>query len=453
MPTRTIVARNLASAFLAGTWSPEGLLHRGTQACGRRPRWLRPLAGRVIARFAAPDRLPDVEALTAFVLSDADFCRAWSRHCFEQVELLHRVYPAPAVMTPSPGAPSSWALPPLATTGALAEWLGLAPGELDWFADDQGRGRLAPPGPLRHYTYRWRTARRKVRLLEVPKSRLKALQRHLLHELLDRIPPHEAVHAYRRGRSIGTFVAPHAGRGIVVHLDLRDFFPSVRAARVHALFRTAGYPAPVARLLTGLCTNAVPPDVLEERPEAGPAAAAADMRGRLASPHLPQGAPTSPALANLCAYRLDCRLAGLARSLSATYTRYADDLVFSGDDALARVVRRFQVHVCRIALEEGFEVNTRKSHFMRQGVRQQVAGVVLNVRPGVRRAEYERLEAILTNCVRRGPHGQDRDGHADFRAHLAGRIAHVAMLHAERGRRLRRLFDRICWGTERPLSS
>jgi hypothetical protein len=138
-------------------------------------------------------------------------------------------------------------------------------------------------------------------------------------------------------------------------------------------------------------------------------------------------------------------LLGLARALGGNYTRYADDLVFSGGKDLERGARRFHVHVCRIALEEGFEVNTRKSHFMRQGVRQQVAGVVLNVHPNLRRTEYDRLKAILTNCVRQGPSGQNRAGHTDFRAHLAGRIAHVTMLHAERGQRLRRLFEQIDW--------
>jgi hypothetical protein len=272
----------------------------------------------------------------------------------------------------------------------------------------------------------------------MPKARLKALQRRLLHDLLDAIPPHPAVHGYRRGRSVATYVAAHAGRHVVLHFDLRRFFPSVRAARVHALFRTAGYPRAVACLLTGRCTNAVPPEVLTAGVEGG------DGRAFL-GPHLPQGAPTSPALANLCAYRLDCRLEGLGRALGAAYTRYADDLVFSGDARLERCLRRFHVHVCRIALEEGFEVNTRKSHFMRQGVRQQVAGVVLNVRPNVRRDEYDRLKAILTNCARHGPRDQNREGRADFRSYLAGRIAYVAMINPSRGRRLRDLFERIRW--------
>lgn len=444
MSSQSIFARNLASAFLAGDWSLDGLVRRGGEACGQRPSWLRALVRRVLARFEAPSCALDVDSLSAFLLDDPGFCRAWMR----QPLCLHRVYWVPSTMTPLPGAPASRALPSLTSIAALSEWLGLTPSELEWFADSQRRERLAPAGPLRHYTYRWRTTRRKARLLEVPKSRLKSIQQRLLRDLLDRVPPHDAAHAYRHGRSISTLVAPHAGRGIVVHLDLQDFFPSVPSARVHALFRTLGYPRAVARALTGLCTNSVPLDVVEKRPNVGRAEQAANVRRRLASPHLPQGAPTSPALANLCAYRLDCRLAGLARALKASYTRYADDLVFSAGETLNRGVRRFHVHVCRIALEEGFEVNTRKSHFMRQGVRQHVVGVVLNVRPNVRRADYDRLKAILTNCARLGPQGQNRDSHPDFRAHLAGRIAHVAMLHPERGQRLRQMFDRIRWTDE-----
>jgi hypothetical protein len=434
-------ARNLASALLAGAWSEEALVRRSARACGRRYRWLRPLARRVLGAFTPGSPRPGVRRLADFLLADPGFAEAWERHPDLLVGVLH----PPPGMSPAAGRPASWPVPALTTPGALAEWLGLTLGELDWFADAQRRQGRTPAGPLRHYRYRWLTTRRKARLLEVPKDRLKVLQRKLLHEILDRIPAHESAHGYRRGRSLLTFAAPHAGRGIVLRLDLRDFFPSVRAGRVRALFAAAGYPDAVARLLTGLCTNAVPPEVLEARPDVGGPARAQEARRLLTCRHLPQGAPTSPALANLCAYRLDRRLAGLAAAVGAAYTRYADDLVFSGDEALERGARRFHVHVGTIALEEGFEVNTRKSRFLRQGVRQLAAGVVLNVRPNVKRAEYDLLKAILTNCVRHGPAGQNREGHADFRAHLLGRIAHVGMLHAERGRRLRGLFEQIRW--------
>ena len=94
----------------------------------------------------------------------------------------------------------------------------------------------------------------------------------------------------------------------MLSLDLEDFFASVSAARVYGIFRAAGYPEPVAHTLTGLCTNVVP--AAESVP--------GDFRlaRRLATPHLPQGAPTSPALANLVAFHLDVRLSGLAGAIA-----------------------------------------------------------------------------------------------------------------------------------------
>jgi hypothetical protein len=440
---RRSFARNLAAAFLSGPWSAEGLVERGAVACGRPERWLRFLARRVLAAFAVPPAGGDVAALTAFLEGDATFRRTWMRHGRRLALQPRPIFWVVPTMAPAAGAPAAWPLPSLETPAVLAEWLGLTPSQLDWFADCQGRAANVPSGPLRHYTYRWLVGRTgKARLLEMPKQRLKTLQRRLLRDLLDLIPPHEAVHGYRRGRSIASYIALHTGQAIVLHFDLRDFFPSVRAARVHALFRTAGYPPAVARLLTGLCTNAVPAEVSQARPPTG-GAGSSPLRYRW--PHLPQGAPTSPALANLCAYRLDCRLTKLAAALGARYTRYADDLAFSGGDELVRCARRFQVHVARIALEEGFEVHTRKTRFMRRSVRQQLCGLVVNVRPNVCRSDYDHLKAILHNCIRHGPEGQNRDGRADFRAYLAGRIAFVGMLHAERGRKLQALFERIPW--------
>src|SRR5207247_1749024 len=210
------------------------------------------------------------------------------------------------------------------------------------------------------------------------------------------------------------------------------------ASLFHALFRTAGYPRPIARLLTGLCTNVVPDEALPE-------SADTRLRSLVRVPHLPQGAPTSPALANLCAFRLDSRLAALAEVAGATYTRYADDLAFSGGGSLERSPVRFFRQVCRIAAEEGFIVRAAKTRIMRAGVRQQLAGVVVNVRPNMRRDEFDLLKAVLTNCVRHGPATQNRAGVPDFRAHLLGRIAFIAMLNPPRGRKLRAIFERIGW--------
>jgi hypothetical protein len=167
----------------------------------------------------------------------------------------------------------------------------------------------------------------------------------------------------------------------------------------------------------------------------------------LKSPHLPQGSPCSPTLANLCAYRLDIRLDSLATALGATYSRYADDMVFSGGREFARGAERFHVQVAAIALEEGFRVNTRKTRLMREGGRQQVTGVVVNTHPNIVRKEYDKLKATLTNCVRFGPASQNRENHPNFRDNLAGRISYVKMVNAPRASRLQRLFDAVAWAS------
>ena len=118
---------------------------------------------------------------------------------------------------------------------------------------------------------------------------------------------------------------------------------------------------------------------------------------------------------------------------------------FSGGEDFDRRVERFSAHVAAILNEEGFAVHHRKTRIMRQGVRQHLAGVVANRRLNVWRADFDRLKAMLTNCVRHGPAGQNRDGHPDFRAHLEGRVGYVEFLNPEKGKKLRSILQRIEW--------
>jgi retron-type reverse transcriptase len=164
-------------------------------------------------------------------------------------------------------------------------------------------------------------------------------------------------------------------------------------------------------------------------------------------PHLPQGAPTSPALANLLAWTLDRRLQGLARTVEANYTRYADDLAFSGNAEFAAGIDRFGRTIETILYEEGFTLNTAKTRIMPSSTRQRVTGIVVNEHCNIARIEFDTLKAILHNCTRTGPAVQNRANIPDFRSHLDGRITWVEQINFPRGLKLRRLFDRIDWTT------
>jgi hypothetical protein len=295
-----------------------------------------------------------------------------------------------------------------------------------------------------HYRYRMLPKRSGGwRLLEVPEPHLMHLQRRVLRDLLDHIEPHEAACGYTQGRSVLGHVGAHAGQPVILKFDLRDFFASVRASRVHGLFATLGYPESVARELTALCTTATPEPILRRMREEGGITWEQAQRWRDA--HLPQGAPTSAALANLCAFGFDLRLDGLAHVLGARYTRYADDITLSGPRSLHSSASRVERWIGRIALEEGFALNHRKTRCQQSGHRQTVCNVVVNQRPNLRREEFDRLKAILHRCVTRGPAAENRQGIEQWQQHLRGRVAWAAQLNPDKAQRLKHLLDRIDW--------
>jgi len=439
MANRSLV-NVLARSFLAGDLTAESIASRGARTLGRYWTWLRPLAERYVASIAGRMR-PRHRDAVQFLLEDRGFQRARTRHDLSVAEWLTE----PQRMQPVPAA-AQWGVPAIESAGALADWLGVPLTDLLWFADLKGLGYKKPKGQLRHYHYRVLTKKSgNIRLIEAPKPRLKELQPRILAGILEQIPLHSAAHGFRKARSIKTFAGPHAGCRVVLRMDMRDFFPTFTYARIQALFRTAGYSESVANLLAGICTNATPRNTWRDLDWDVDRTQLREARELYSQRHLPQGAPASPALANLCAFRIDCRLSGLAQAAGAAYTRYADDLAFSGGEAFDRCVERFSIHAAAILLEEGFHVNHHKTRIMRQGVRQRLAGLVVNQRLNVQRSEFDRLKATLTNCVRLGPESQNRDGHPNFRSHLEGRVAFVEMINSARGKRLRVTFDRIHW--------
>lgn len=326
---------------------------------------------------------------------------------------------------------SAFEVTPLATPADLATLLDVDQGQLSFLADPRGWNTDAHRS---HYRSRWVPKRRGGRrLVEAPKARLKKAQRRLLEAIVGRVPPHPAATGFAPGASVREHAARHAGRRWVLKMDLADFFPHVGSGRVRAIFESLGYPHAVRRLLTALCTTRPPARLLAD---ADPVERALHGRRRL-----PQGAPTSPMLANLAAYPLDVRLSALAHSAGATYSRYADDLAFSGPRVADSLIPR----IAAIGIEEGFPLQLRKTRRMGSAVRQELTGLVVNVAPAPPRRAYDRLRAVLHEAALDGPEAANREGHPDFRAHLRGRIEWIAGGRRNRRRKLEALFARIDW--------
>lgn len=443
------VAHELAHAFLAGPGDASSLRQRAEHALGRPWPWLPALCLRLHYDWPQIAAAHDPQALTTRILADSPYQAAFG---FKTTSPTIRAWtPWHPRMHAPPPALAGITLPQLPTAGALADWLGIAPQTLLGYADPQSRKTPAGQPGMAHYRYLWhRKANGEARLIEAPKTRLRALQGHILHGILARVPAHPAAHGCLRRHSPLTYAQPHAGHALLIKLDCRDFFSGITRARVRAVFRSLGYPEECAHLLASLCTHRSPASVLRQMPMPethSPEARQALLRRTqlLECRHLPQGAPTSPMLANLVAYRLDCRLTGLARACDGVYTRYVDDLAFSLNDPDPARARRIKDQIIDILNEEGFTPNHRKTRIVTSSQAQRLCGIVINHHPNPARADYEQLKAILHNCLKHGPTSQNREQHPNFRAHLQGRLAWFQQINPARAEKLQGMFARIAW--------
>jgi RNA-directed DNA polymerase len=260
------------------------------------------------------------------------------------------------------------------------------------------------------------------RLIMAPKRRLKALQRRLNALLCAKLPASEYAHGFRNGRSVRTNAQPHVGKRVLLQLDIREFFPSIHFGRVRGLLVALGYSYPVASVLAALMTE----------PPRQPAAVGDKIYfAPVGSRACPQGAPTSPPLSNALLLKMDRRLAGLARRRGFAYTRYADDLTFSGDDiATAHALR---ILASRIVEDEGFQINGEKTRIVRDGSRQCVTGVVVNHVLGLSRQQRRRLRAAIHRCALAQAAGTSEPATL---MRLEGELAYLHMLNPQQAQRV-----------------
>lgn len=213
------------------------------------------------------------------------------------------------------------------------------------------------------------------RFIHGPSAELKAVQQGLctlLNEYQKALDSRSA-YGFVPGRNIVDNAARHVGKNVVINLDLENFFPNITSAMVAKALTNAPVRIPLTSNLNEVMTRLV-----------------------CREGQLPQGAPTSPAMANLVSHPLDLNLEALAKKHRFIYTRYADDLTFSSN--YPKIAEEVFINIIYQRCEKlGFTVNKAKSRIQRSSERQSVTGLVVNRKVSVKKKYYRTTKAMLHN--------------------------------------------------------
>lgn len=215
------------------------------------------------------------------------------------------------------------------------------------------------------------------RVLYLPNVPLKQLHRFVLRAHLHRLEPDRAAYGFEPGRSRREHAEKHCNQHVVVRVDIRRFFPSIGLDRVEPILEECGFRSRFRNVLAHLVTY---------------------------HQRVPQGAPTSPKIADLVARPLDRKLRHLAKEHRWTYSRYADDLSIScGREVSSEAIGEMIEETERVVESEGFELNPSKTRVMKHHNRQLVAGAVVNnASPTAPREKRRKVRAIIHNCRKNG---------------------------------------------------
>lgn len=300
-------------------------------------------------------------------------------------------------------------LPVIFDRDHLAYILGIRPQELTYLISK----------PERHYSsFRVKKRRGGYRVIDAPSFLLKCIQRWILDEVLAHVAVSDYAFGFIENRSILDNAARHLNKHCVVGIDIKDFFPSISSDSVFRLFYYCGYTKEVSFYLSRLCT-------FQE--------------------HLPQGAPTSPYISNIVFLKADKRLAGLSKAYGADYSRYADDITFSGKGNLINILQPAE----KILAEEGFMLNKRKTRVAFSHQKQEVTGLLVNGdKIRVPKSYKRRLFQEIYYCSKYGVEGHmhyRKTDKAFYKDHLYGKAYYLFMIEPEVGKKALLSLDAIDW--------
>ena len=206
--------------------------------------------------------------------------------------------------------------------------------------------------------------RKRPRWINAPDPTLKLIQRNILNKVLYKLTPHKAAHGFYPNKSIITNASPHCGKNWVYSFDIKDFFPSTKEKMI---FETLRFRSQLTKTESKIISYLTTLDG-----------------------ELPQGAPTSPHLANLAFYYLDVELSRIAKENSLNYTRYADDMTFSGN----KKIQNLEANITQIIKNSEYVLSEKKTKCMGKNSQQKVTGLVVNDRILLPRTLRRKIRAI-----------------------------------------------------------
>lgn len=240
-----------------------------------------------------------------------------------------------------------------------------------------------------------------TRTLSEPLPSLKEIQNWILEEILYNIKVSRYAKAYVRNRSIKDHVRYHANEAQILTLDVTKFFDSIKIELVENFFNHLGYSNLISNLLARLCT-------LNES--------------------LPQGAPTSPYLSNILMYDFDEAIAKYCKNNELKYTRYADDLAFSGEFNKEDLVAKVSEELIKL----GLELNDEKTILMTAKVQQVITGIVVNKKIQVPKFERNKIRNAMFFIKKYGLDShleRTKEERVNYLKHLLGKIQYILFLN------------------------
>lgn len=257
------------------------------------------------------------------------------------------------------------------------------------------------------------------RQINVPNSALSLCQNFIKDNILNTIKIHDSANGFASAKSIITNAKMHVDQEMVLNIDLKDFFPSIDSKKVFYIFNNlCGYDNDLSYCLSKLV---------------------------MYNGGLPQGACTSPIISNIVSYKLDLRLSGLANKIGARYSRYADDITFSGNkDVINNSLLKL---ITQIVQECGYSINNNKTRFQSRGRKQEVTGLIVNNSSiAVPKKYIKEIRQELYYISKFGIDEHKKINHIynkHYQEHLKGKIMFVYSVNKDAGKKLLKEYNRV----------